>query len=128
MYIHMCNYKRIPYLIIFFSGPRQPWHDIHCELNGPIAHDVFQNFFERWCRQGTKYGRLDPIDPSRIDIMDAVSHPYHWRCQIFRSITSDSAMFEPEKTKVLNSKKGRLVDRSIGELKIFHKFIVGQKI
>ena len=56
--------------------------------------------------------------------MDAVSHPYHWRCQIFRSITSDSAMFEPEKTKVLNSKKGRLVDRSIGELKIFHKFVV----
>ena len=53
----------------------------------------------------------------------AVPHPYHWRCQIFRSITSDSAMFEPEKTKVLNSKKGRLVDRSIGELKIFHKFI-----
>ena len=27
-------------------GPREPWHDIHCKLEGPIAYDVFQNFFE----------------------------------------------------------------------------------
>ena len=51
----------------------------------------------------------------------AVPHPYHWRCQIFRSITSDSAVFEPEKTKVLNAKKGRLVDASIGEETKFKK-------
>ena len=57
----------------------------------------------------------------------AVPHPYHWRCQIFRSITSDSAVFEPEKTKVLNAKKGRLVDASIGEetkLKNYNFFFV----
>ena len=30
------------------SGPRQPWHDIHCRLEGPAARHVLQNFEERW--------------------------------------------------------------------------------
>ena len=97
-------------------GPREPWHDIHCELNGPIAHDVFMNFYERWLRQCIKYGRLDPIDTSRIDVMDSVPHTYPWRCQIFRSITSDSALFEFHRSKVLSAKKGRMVDASIGKI------------
>ena len=97
-------------------GPREPWHDIHCELNGPIAHDVFMNFYERWLRQCIKYGRLDPIDTSRIDVMDSVPHTYPWRCQIFRSITSDSALFEFHRSKVLSAKKGRMVDASIGKV------------
>ena len=33
-------------------GPREPWHDIHSKLEGPIAFDVFQNFLERWNKQG----------------------------------------------------------------------------
>ncbi len=47
------------------QGPRQPWRDIHSRLEGPIAHDIFVNFFERWCQQGSKYGRLEPIDQNR---------------------------------------------------------------
>ena len=30
------------------EGPREPWHDIHCQLMGPIAYDVFLNFYERF--------------------------------------------------------------------------------
>mmetsp|Transcript_27391 Transcript_27391/g.76542 ORF Transcript_27391/g.76542 Transcript_27391/m.76542 type:complete len:576 (+) Transcript_27391:41-1768(+) len=30
------------------TGPRQPWHDIHCKLFGRVAMDVAQNFEERW--------------------------------------------------------------------------------
>jgi len=38
-----------------------------------------------------------------------------WNVQFFRSITSDSAVFNPEKSKRLNSKKGRTVDASIAQ-------------
>lgn len=33
------------------QGPREPWHDIHSRVGGPIAHDVFMNFYERWQKQ-----------------------------------------------------------------------------
>ena len=56
--------------------------------------------------QGEKYGQLNPIDPSRIDVSEEDSNsPTCWRCQVFRSITSDSATFNTEKSKILNSKK-----------------------
>ena len=29
-------------------GPRQPWHDMHCRLDGPAAYDVLENFEQRW--------------------------------------------------------------------------------
>jgi phosphatidylserine/phosphatidylglycerophosphate/cardiolipin synthase-like enzyme len=33
------------------QGPREPWHDIHSKVEGPIAGDVFKNFYERWQKQ-----------------------------------------------------------------------------
>lgn len=33
------------------QGPREPWHDIHSKVEGPVAHDVFENFYERWEKQ-----------------------------------------------------------------------------
>ena len=35
--------------------------------------------------------------------------------QFFRSITSDSAVFDQHRAKLMNSKKGRLVDASIAQ-------------
>jgi phospholipase D1/2 len=35
------------------NGPRQPWHDLHCRLDGPAAYDVLKNFEQRW-RKATK--------------------------------------------------------------------------
>ena len=32
-------------------GPREPWHDIHARVEGPIALDVKKNFEDRWCCQ-----------------------------------------------------------------------------
>lgn len=95
------------------EGPRQPWHDIHAKLSGPIAHDIFLNFYERWNSQGFQYGRLNPVDFNRIDVVS--NDAGDWNVQLFRSITSDSAVFEPRRAKSLNSKKGRLVDASIGQ-------------
>ncbi|XP_040376263.1 phospholipase D delta-like [Oryza brachyantha] len=34
-------------------GPRQPWHDMHCRVDGPAAYDVLENFEQRW-RKATK--------------------------------------------------------------------------
>lgn len=107
---------RNTYLRCNFSGPREPWHDIHAQLWGPIAYDVFLNFYERWSRQGSRYGRLDPIDVLKIDIFESFEEETGpWRCQIFRSITNDSATFEPRAAQKLNCKKGRLVDNSIAQ-------------
>ncbi|CAB4066260.1 PLD1_2 [Lepeophtheirus salmonis] len=100
------------------QGPREPWHDIHCKVEGPIAHDVFINFYERWMQQGTKYGDLEPIDTRDINInapAPYVDPAKVWNCQLFRSITSDSAKFDPSRTEVMNSKKGRLVEASIAQ-------------
>ena len=100
------------------QGPREPWHDIHSRVEGPIAHDIFINFYERWSKQGVKYAMLDMIDSSLIDIMAPapVADPSEdWNVQLFRSITSDSAIFNPEKLRILNGKKGRMVDASIAQ-------------
>ena len=38
------------------GGPREPWHDIHCKLEGPVALDVLYNFEQRWNKQvGNKF-------------------------------------------------------------------------
>ena len=39
------NFVKQPQALV---GPREPWHDIHSKVEGPIAQDVFTNFFERW--------------------------------------------------------------------------------
>ncbi len=99
------------------QGPREPWRDIHSKVEGPVAHDLFVNFFERWNKQGKKEGNLHPIDQTRIDVNApaplANNDPQKaWNVQFFRSITSDSAVFDPNRTRCLNGKKGRLAESS----------------
>ncbi|GJV14026.1 phospholipase D delta, partial [Tanacetum coccineum] len=36
------------------KAPRQPWHDLHCKIDGPAAYDVLMNFEQRW-RKATKW-------------------------------------------------------------------------
>ncbi|KAG0453232.1 hypothetical protein HPP92_025639 [Vanilla planifolia] len=36
------------------KGPRQPWHDLHCKVEGPAAYDILTNFEQRW-RKSTKW-------------------------------------------------------------------------
>ncbi|XP_021731076.1 phospholipase D delta-like [Chenopodium quinoa] len=35
-------------------APRQPWHDLHCRIDGPAAYDVLINFEQRW-KKATKF-------------------------------------------------------------------------
>ncbi|XP_043810040.1 phospholipase D delta isoform X2 [Manihot esculenta] len=36
------------------KAPRQPWHDLHCRIEGPAVYDVLINFEQRW-RKATKW-------------------------------------------------------------------------
>lgn len=39
------------------KGPRQPWHDLHCKIEGPAAYDILTNFEQRW-KKATKWSEL----------------------------------------------------------------------
>nr|GMD68854.1 phospholipase D delta-like [Ipomoea batatas] len=36
------------------KAPRQPWHDLHCRIDGPAAYDMLINFAQRW-RRATRW-------------------------------------------------------------------------
>ncbi|KAH7851166.1 hypothetical protein Vadar_008065 [Vaccinium darrowii] len=38
-------------------APRQPWHDLHCRIDGPAAYDVLINFEQRW-KKASKWTEL----------------------------------------------------------------------
>ncbi|KAL0345294.1 UNVERIFIED_CONTAM: Phospholipase D alpha 1 [Sesamum radiatum] len=82
---HQANFKGAT---IQKGGPREPWHDIHCKLEGPAAWDVLYNFEQRW------------------------------RKQVFRSIDGGAAFGFPDSPEEavksgLVSGKDNIIDRSI---------------
>ncbi|KAG6704722.1 hypothetical protein I3842_07G146600 [Carya illinoinensis] len=100
------------------KGPRQPWHDLHCKIEGPAAYDVLTNFEQRW-RKATKWSELGlrlkrvthwhddalikleriswilspspsmPNDDPALWVSSEDS-PENWHVQVFRSIDSGS--------------------------------------
>ncbi|CAL8469780.1 g9322 [Coccomyxa elongata] len=116
-----------------FGGPRQPWHDIHCQLQGPVATDVLVNFVQRWLKQAADMkDKLLPLmemphllapdtqvrgsgDPSTFAVDPA--DPEAWQAQLFRSIDSDSAAGLPPGSEAsrlgLDSGKGKVIDAGI---------------
>ena len=101
------------------TGPREPWHDIHSKVEGPIALDIKTNFEERWIKQSedTRDKLYDIMDESEF-VLDAPANIPEsdggpWTVQLFRSITSDSAQLLEEKKPRLHKKGGRAVENSI---------------
>ncbi|XP_024975715.1 phospholipase D delta isoform X4 [Cynara cardunculus var. scolymus] len=43
-----------PTIPVGTRAPRQPWHDLHCKIDGPAAYDVLLNFEQRW-RKATRW-------------------------------------------------------------------------
>jgi len=105
------------------GGPREPWHDIHSRLEGPIAWDVLFNFEQRWRKQG---GR-DLLVKLREDLSETIIPPSPvtlqedretWNVQLFRSIDGGAAFGFPETPEDaaragLVSGKDNIIDRSI---------------
>ncbi|KAF2283059.1 hypothetical protein GH714_043731 [Hevea brasiliensis] len=104
------------------GGPREPWHDIHSRLEGPIAWDVLFNFEQRWRKQGGKdllvqLRELEDIiiPPSPVMYPDDYET---WNVQLFRSIDGGAAFGFPETPEDaarsgLVSGKDNIIDRSI---------------
>ncbi|KAI3454202.1 hypothetical protein Pfo_010865 [Paulownia fortunei] len=104
------------------GGPREPWHDIHCRLEGPVAWDVLYNFEQRWRKQvGNQYiYSINELDKFIVHPTEVTSSedPETWNVQIFRSIDGGAAFGFPEKPEEatdvgLVSGKDNVIDRSI---------------
>ncbi|KAK6941658.1 Phospholipase D/Transphosphatidylase, partial [Dillenia turbinata] len=104
------------------GGPREPWHDIHSRLEGPIAWDVLFNFEQRWMKQGKKDLLLNLKDFSDVIVPPSpVTFPENhetWNVQLFRSIDGGAALAfpkEPEETAKCGLISGRdsIIERSI---------------
>lgn len=105
------------------NGPREPWHDIHSFIDGPAAHDVLMNFIERWRKQAADHINaivpLQQMEGMEPDYRSAA--PDRWGVQIFRSINTDSALFDwSASTAGLTKKKGRAFDNSLHRAYIHH--------
>ncbi|XP_024993710.1 phospholipase D beta 1-like [Cynara cardunculus var. scolymus] len=131
--LHKDDYHNPNYTGPTAGCPREPWHDLHCRIEGPAAYDVLQNFEERWLRASkprglskmTKFSdvllKLDKI-PDILGSTDALytsaKDPEGWHVQIFRSIDSNSVKGFPKDLKDAKSKnlicgKNVLIDMSI---------------
>ncbi|KAK6127968.1 hypothetical protein DH2020_038270 [Rehmannia glutinosa] len=116
---HQPNYTEAA---ITKGGPREPWHDIHSRLEGPIAWDVLFNFEQRWRKQGGKDLLLKIIELDSVIIPPSpVMYPDDhetWNVQLFRSIDGGAAFGFPETPEEaaragLVSGKDNIIDRSI---------------
>ncbi|KAK4410608.1 Phospholipase D alpha 1 [Sesamum angolense] len=104
------------------GGPREPWHDIHSRVEGPIAWDVLFNFEQRWRKQGgtdvlLQIRELDNVIIPPSPVMYPDDHET-WNVQLFRSIDGGAAFGFPEAPEEaagagLVSGKDNIIDRSI---------------
>ncbi|KAF1002719.1 hypothetical protein AG4045_005588 [Apium graveolens] len=104
------------------GGPREPWHDIHSRLEGPIAWDVLFNFEQRWTKQGGQNILVNLRELENVIIPpSAVTFPDDnetWNVQLFRSIDGGAAFGFPDTPEAaarvgLISGKDNIIDRSI---------------
>ncbi|KAI3812976.1 hypothetical protein L1987_17689 [Smallanthus sonchifolius] len=133
--LHKDDYHNPNYTGSTAGCPREPWHDLHCRIEGPAAYDVLKNFEERWLRASkprglskiTKFSdvllKVDRI-PEILGITDArytsEKDPEGWHVQVFRSIDSNSVKGlgypkdpKDSKSKNLVCGKNVLIDMSI---------------
>ncbi|KAH7437060.1 hypothetical protein KP509_05G054500 [Ceratopteris richardii] len=107
------------------SGPRQPWHDLHCKIEGAAAYDVYKNFEQRWWkaakwhglrmkyRKGLHWSDNVFVDLERVPwivspkqvkdgrpatTITSETDPETWHVQVFRSIDSGSVKGFPKRS------------------------------
>ncbi|CAD6220409.1 unnamed protein product [Miscanthus lutarioriparius] len=120
-------------------GPRQPWHDLHCKIEGPAAYDILTNFEQRWRKSAkwkvsvrravswhhdtlVKIDRMSWIVSPSADELNAhvveEKDPENWHVQVFRSIDSGSVKGFPKLVQEAESQnlvcaKNLQIDKSI---------------
>ena len=97
---HKNDFHQVWQGITIEHGPREPWHDIHSRVEGPIARDVMRNFEQRWKKQAAPHAdRLVdisklPIIPIEEENVCDARYWNSWTVQLFRSIDHYSAIME----------------------------------
>ncbi|KAK0588688.1 hypothetical protein LWI29_004192 [Acer saccharum] len=113
-------------------SPRQPWHDLHCKIEGPAAYDILTNFEQRWRKATKARDQAKRQDHVLINLEGIILTPStghdgdtsdekdseNWHVQVFRSIDSGSAKGFPKDVKQVAVQnlawaKNLKVDRSI---------------
>ncbi|KAL0428957.1 UNVERIFIED_CONTAM: Phospholipase D beta 1 [Sesamum radiatum] len=109
---HSDDYHNPTYTGNVTGCPREPWHDLHCKIDGPAAYDVLTNFEERWMKAAKPHGfkklkisyddallRIERM-PEILGMADAPcvrdDDPEGWHVQVFRSIDSNSVKGFPK--------------------------------
>ncbi|KAJ8633658.1 hypothetical protein MRB53_026994 [Persea americana] len=133
--VHKDDYHNPTFTGTNLECPREPWHDLHCKIDGPAAYDVLTNFEERWLKASKPHGikrlkksmyddallRIERI-PDIIGMHDisysSENDPEAWHVQVFRSIDSNSVKGFPKDPKEGTIKnlvcgKNVLIDMSI---------------
>uniref|UniRef100_A0A7N2MZN3 phospholipase D n=1 Tax=Quercus lobata TaxID=97700 RepID=A0A7N2MZN3_QUELO len=105
------NDYRNPTLPAGAHRPRQPWHDLHCKIEGPAAYDVLTTFEQLWGKaakwsSGLKkcckiiFRALMNLDIPMPSSSQSISNddpkfwvskeddPENWHVQVFRSVDS----------------------------------------
>lgn len=100
------------------GGPREPWHDIHCRLEGPVAWDVLRNFEQRWRKQGAGKQLLLPTQNLLAAPAPAAQDEDAWSVQLFRSIDGGAVVGFPDSPEEaaaagLVTGKNHVIERSI---------------
>uniref|UniRef100_A0A0E0ESC0 Phospholipase D n=1 Tax=Oryza meridionalis TaxID=40149 RepID=A0A0E0ESC0_9ORYZ len=102
------------------GGPREPWHDVHCRLEGRAAWDVLANFEQRWRKQAPPEMAGCLLDLSQAELPDPGSFgdDESWNVQVFRSIDDASVVgfpAEPAAAAAMGLTNGKdvTIDRSI---------------
>ncbi|VAH00810.1 unnamed protein product [Triticum turgidum subsp. durum] len=106
------------------GGPREPWHDIHGKVEGPVAWDVLHNFEQRWRKQGGDNEQLVDLGALEGNVAPAswaVTLPGDheaWNVQLFRSIDNIDTVGFPDSMEAtfkagLLQDKHRVYERSI---------------
>ncbi|KAM5574402.1 phospholipase D delta-like [Rosa sericea] len=123
-------------------GPREPWHDLHCKVEGPAAYDILTNFEQRWKKAKKRDFKLKKVTNKhddaliRLDRVSWIVTPTsdhngdekvrvsneedreNWHVQVFRSIDSGSVKGFPKgvqdaEVQNLISGKNLKIDKSI---------------
>ncbi|KAL6629733.1 hypothetical protein ACP70R_029498 [Stipagrostis hirtigluma subsp. patula] len=132
-------------------GPRQPWHDMHCRVDGPAAYDVLRNFEQRWRRAAKLHAvfgkaahwkedallQLERIpwilspssaggdDGERLRVLPE-HDPERWHAQVFRSVDSGSVKGFPRPWETEAMRQRQLwCDKNIAVEQSIHAAYVG---
>jgi len=102
-------------------GPREPWNDQHMYVEGKAAYDILDNFVARWSKlDPDKRNFLYNITDADFDMDWHNDNEDNWNMQYFRSIDSNSVLFNIDQLQHVKTKKGRHYDDSIQKAYIHH--------